>query len=300
MLVDELEKDEAFARHFLGPLEFAYFSGASLPQDVHDRLQRLALRVAGRRIVIGTAYAATETTAAVMIRSWESPQSACIGLPLPGCELKLVPDAALPGRYELRVRGPNVFRRYLAQDGVAPGRDDEDFYRVGDAVRFADPGEPLAGLLFAGRLSEDFKLASGTWVRSAALRQRLLAACAPLLHEAVVFGEGKECVAALAWPDAEGCHEALALPKSADAAMLARDPQLAKELATRLAKANDGMTAASLRIERMALEATPLSPQAYELTDKGSINVRAVGEQRSQAIAALFAHPVPPHVIPGA
>jgi feruloyl-CoA synthase len=292
MLVDELEKDEAFARHFLGALEFAYFSGASLPQDVHDRLQAVALRVAGRRIVIGTAYAATETTAAVMIRTWASPQSACIGLPLPGCELKLVPDPALPGRYELRVRGPNVFRGYLAQDSASPGRDDEDYYCVGDAVRFAEPGDPAAGLLFAGRLSEDFKLANGTWVRTAALRQRLLDACAPLLHEVVVFGEGKDCVAALAWPDAAACREALGVPAGADPA-----PALARELAIRLARANDGTTAASLRIDRIALETAPLSPQAYELTDKGSVNVRAVGERRKEAVAALFAQTLAAHVI---
>jgi feruloyl-CoA synthase len=297
MLVDELEKDDAFAHHFLATLEFAYFSGASLPQDLHDRLQRVALRVAGRRIVIGTAYAATETTAAVMIRTWESPQSGCIGLPLPGCELKLVPDTALPGRYELRVRGPGVFRRYLAQEALSPGRDDEDFYAVGDAVRFADPDDPLAGLLFAGRLSEDFKLANGTWVRTGALRQRLLDACAPLLREVVVFGEGKECVAALAWPDPAACRDVPGVPAGADAVQLAHDPHLASELASRLAKANGGTTASSLRIERMALEAAPLSSQAYELTDKGSVNVRAVGEHRRAAVAALFSRPLPSHVI---
>jgi feruloyl-CoA synthase len=295
MLVAELERDEAFARHFLDTLEFAYFSGASLPQDVHDRLQAVAERVVGRRIVVGTAYAATETTAAVMIRTWESERSACIGLPLPGCQLKLVPDAALPGRYELRVRGPNVFRRYLAQDVDSPGRDEEDFYRVGDAVRFLDAENPVAGLLFAGRLSEDFKLANGTWVRTAALRQRLLEACAPLLREAVVFGEGKECVAALAWPDTAACAHLLGSPP--DAAQLARDPRLLAEVASRLALANAGTGAASLRIDRIGLEVAPLAPQAYEVTEKGSVNVRAVGEQRAAAVAALFAQPVPPHVI---
>src|SRR5207253_2682514 len=104
-------------------------------------------------------------------------------------------------RYELRVKGPNVFRRYLAHDVESPGRDDEDFYCVGDAVRFLDPDDPVQGLLFAGRLSEDFKLANGTWVRTAGLRLKLLEACAPLVREAVVFGEGKECVGALVWVD---------------------------------------------------------------------------------------------------
>ncbi|HSV78641.1 MAG TPA: AMP-binding protein, partial [Ramlibacter sp.] len=180
MLVGQLERDADFAHHFLSTLAFAYFSGASLPQELQERFQQVAQRTVGRRIVIGTAYAATETTAAVMMRTWESQQSACVGLPLPGCELKLMPDAALPGRYELRVRGPNVFRHYLGQEGANPGRDEEDFYRLGDAVRFVAPEDPVQGLLFAGRLSEDFKLANGTWARTAALRQRLLDACAPL------------------------------------------------------------------------------------------------------------------------
>jgi feruloyl-CoA synthase len=293
MLVAELERDAAFARHFLGTLEFAYFSGASLPQEVLDRLQR----VVGRRIVVGTAYAATETTAAVTMRTWASPQSACIGLPLPGCELKLVPDAAWPGRYELRVRGPAVFRRYLAHDAPSPGRDDDDFYRVGDAVRFVDPERPLAGPLFGGRLSEDFKLANGTWVRTAVLRQRLLEACAPLLREAVVFGEDQERVGALAWPDARACSELLGWPADADPGDIAGSARLAQAIALRLARANEGTTAATLRIERLGLETTPLSSQACEVTDKGSVNVRAVGERRAAAVAALFAQPAPERVI---
>jgi feruloyl-CoA synthase len=267
MLVDELERDGAFARHFLSNLEFAYFSGASLPQEVQDRFQQVALRTVGRRIGIGTAYAATETTAAVMLRTWESAQSSCVGLPLPGCELKLVPDAALPGRYELRVRGPNVFRRYLGQPTESPGRDEEDFYAVGDAVRFVDAADPVAGLQFAGRLSEDFKLANGTWVRTAALRQRLLDAGAPLVREAVVVGEGREWVGALVWVD-----------PACDPASLARV----------LKVVNGDVTAASLRIDRVVVESEPLSASAYELTDKGSVNVRAVAEKRGASVKALF------------
>ena len=269
MLVEELERDEGFARHFLSNLEFAYFSGASLPQEVHDRFQQVALRTVGRPVVIGTAYAATETTAAVMLRTWASEHSSCVGLPLPGCELKLVPDPTLPGRYELRVRGPNVFRRYLGQDVESPGRDEEDFYRGGDAVRFVDADEPAAGLQFGGRLSEDFKLANGTWVRTAALRQRLLDAGAPLVREAVVLGEGREWVGALVW-------------------VVSDSPGLRDQLATVLKKVNGDVTAASLRIARVVIESEPLSSAAYELTDKGSVNVRAVAERRGASVQALF------------
>ena len=288
MLAAELERDESFARHFLENLEFAYFAGASLPQEVHDRLQAVAERTVGRRFVIGTAYGSTETTAAVMMRTWESSNSACIGLPLPGCELKLIPDQNLPGRFELRVRGPNVFHRYLGNDSPSPERDDEDFYKLGDAVRFVDPARPAEGLLFAGRFSEDFKLANGTWVRTAALRQAVLTACAPLLREVVIFGEGRECVVALAWADAEACRLALGLPGPVDDCALASNAALRNALAKRLANLNRDVTGASMRVERIAVESVPLSAEAYELTDKGSINARAVGERRASAIEALY------------
>jgi feruloyl-CoA synthase len=288
MLAAELERDEGFARHFLENLEFAYFAGASLPQEVHDRLQAVAERTVGRRFVIGTAYGSTETTAAVMMRTWEAKNSACIGLPLPGCELKLIPDQNLAGRFELRARGPHVFRRYLGNEIASPERDEEDFYKLGDAVRFVDPARPSEGLLFAGRLSEDFKLANGTWVRTAALRQAVLAACAPLLREVVIFGEGRECVVALAWADAAACRMVLGLQGPIDDFSLASNAALQDTLAKRLANLNRDMTGASLRVERIALESVPLSAEAYELTDKGSINARAVGERRASAIEALY------------
>jgi feruloyl-CoA synthase len=288
MLAAELERDEGFARHFLENLEFAYFAGASLPQEVHDRLQAVAERTVGRRFVIGTAYGSTETTAAVMMRTWEAKNSACIGLPLPGCELKLIPDQNLAGRFELRARGPHAFRRYLGNEIASPERDEEDFYKLGDAVRFVDPARPSEGLLFAGRLSEDFKLANGTWVRTAALRQAVLAACAPLLREVVIFGEGRECVVVLAWADAAGCRLALGLQGPMDDFCLESNAALQDALAQRLASLNREVTGSSMRVERIALESVPLSAEAYELTDKGSINARAVGERRAPAIDALY------------
>jgi feruloyl-CoA synthase len=260
MLAAELERDDAFAAHFLGKLEF----------------------------VIGTAYGSTETTAAVMMRTWASAESASIGLPLPACELKLIPDPNLPGRYELRVQGPHLFRKYLGREGDSPERDEEDFYRVGDAVRFVEPGNPMAGLLFAGRFSDDFKLANGTWVRTGALRQSLLRRCSPVLREAVIFGDGRDCVVALAWLDARACASMLGLPGDADERLMAHHPALQQWLAQQLAQLNEGVSGASLRIEQVGIETTPLSGEAYELTDKGSINARAVADRRAGAIGNLY------------
>jgi feruloyl-CoA synthase len=299
MLVDEFERDPAFAKHMLSRLEYAYFSGASLPVSVHERFQQAALRAVGRRIVIGTAYAATETTAAVMMRTWAADETSSIGVPLPGCELKLVPDATLPNRYELRVRGPNVFSRYLeAPQSSVSAFDEENFYRLGDAVRFLSPGNPVAGLLFAGRFAEDFKLGNGSWVRTGAMRSKVLAACAPLLREVVVAGEGRDCVGALAWLDAVGCRTALALGEEVADEALARHPAVLSALAERLADCNRGQTASTSRVEALGLLIEPPSMEAYELTDKGSINQRAVVERRAAAVADLFDTPAAaPHVV---
>jgi feruloyl-CoA synthase len=283
----------------LSRLEYAYFSGASLPVSVHERFQQAALRAVGRRIVIGTAYAATETTAAVMMRTWLADETSSIGVPLPGCELKLVPDAAMPNRYELRVRGPNVFSRYLgAPESSVSAFDEENFYRLGDAVRFLSPGNPVAGLLFAGRFAEDFKLGNGSWVRTGAMRARVLGACAPLLRDVVVAGEGRDRIGALAWLDAVGCRSALALGEDVTDEALARHPGVLSALAERLADCNRGQTAATARVEALGLLTEPPSMEAYELTDKGSINQRAVVERRAAAVADLFDAPAAaPHVV---
>jgi feruloyl-CoA synthase len=299
MLVDEFERDPAFAKHMLSRLEYGYFSGASLPPAVHERFQQAAIRAVGRRIVIGTAYAATETTAAVMMRTWAADETSCIGVPLPGCELKLIPDPAMPNRFELRVRGPNVFSRYLrAPDLTAAAFDEEGFYRLGDAVRFLNSDNPVEGLLFSGRFAEDFKLSNGSWVRTAALRARLLGACAPLLREVVIAGEGRERVGALAWPDFGACRAKLNLDTEVTDAALAHHPLVLDALAQCLAAFNEGQTASTFRIEALALLTEPASMDSYELTDKGSINQRAVIEKRSAAVEQLYVLPTPPsHVI---
>lgn len=301
MLVEEMERDPGFARHMLERLEFAYFAGAMLPTDTHERFQRVAERTLGRRLVIGTAYAATETTSAVLMRTWEATDTACIGVPLPGCEIKLVPDPALPGRYEMRVKGPHVSGRYVGAPPAAEGaRDEEGFYRLGDAARFVDADRPEAGLLFGGRFAEDFKLGNGTWVRTGALRQGLLKACASLLREAVIVGEGRADAAALGWLDASACRALVGVGgDAADASeeALIAHPVVRQRLADALRAANGDSTASSRRVERLLLQAEAPSLEAYELTDKGSVNQRAVMQRRRSAVEALYATPSPQEVL---
>jgi feruloyl-CoA synthase len=298
MLVAEMERDSAFARHMLERMEFAYFSGAMLPAATYEGFQRAAVAATGRRIPIGTAYAATETTAAVLMRTWESGSPACIGIPLPGCEVKLVPDPGMPGRFEMRVKGPHVSGLYLASAQASEAaRDEQGFYRLGDAARFVDPERPVEGLIFGGRFAEDFKLGSGTWVRTGALRQSLLDGCAPLLREAVIVGEGRADVTALAWPDVAACRKVASLETSVDEATVLAHPSVRARLAEMLATANALTAGSSRRVERLLLQTEPPSLDAYELTDKGSINQRAVIQRRASDVEALYAEPLPPSVL---
>jgi feruloyl-CoA synthase len=298
MLIAELERDERFAQHFFSQLKYVYYGGAALSRDVYDRFQKVAVRATGERIVLTSAFGATETSGPAVMQNWAVDDVGCIGLPVPDVTLKLIEDPNLPGRYELRIRAPNVIERYLdAPEKTAAAFDDEGFYMLGDAVRFVDASRPIAGLRFAGRFAEDFKLANGTWVRTAALRMRLIDACNPLIKEAVIVSDGADTLGSLAWPDASAC--ATALPELAGCGIrdLVRHPTLLRELERRLAAVNAGQTGASMRIERLMLLEEPPSMQHYEVTDKGSINQRAVIERRGNCVDDLFAVPRIEHVV---
>ncbi|NVI06832.1 AMP-binding protein [Paraburkholderia youngii] len=298
LLIAALERDEAFAQHFFSRLTYAYYGGAVLSRELYDRFQAVSIRTTGHRTVLTSVFGATETAGPAVTQYWAVDDVGCIGLPLPGVELKLVEDSALPGRYEMRIRGDNIVREYLNAPAQSRDAFDEDgFYKLGDAVRFVDPKCPERGLRFAGRFAEDFKLANGTWVRTAALRTRLLDSCLPLLKEAVIAHDGDNALGALAWPDLDACREFLGAPAGAQVEQLRSDPKLIAELARRLELVNAGQTGASMRIERVGLLSEPPSLQAYEVTDKGSLNQRAVIERRASDVNALFREPYPAHVV---
>jgi feruloyl-CoA synthase len=301
MLVAALEREPEFARHFFSRLKYVYYGGATLARDTYDRFQKLAVTTTGERIVLTSVFGATESSGPAVTQYWAVDDVGCIGLPVSGVDLKLIEDPALPGRYEMRIRGPNIFREYLgAPELSATAFDADGYYLLGDAVRFVDPERPLAGLRFAGRFAEDFKLANGTWVRTAAMRTRLLEACSPLLREAVLTSDGGDMIGALAWPDPVACCALLPGLGQATAADLQAHPLLLAELAQRLASLNGGVSASSMRIERLALLAEPATLDGYELTDKGSINQRAVIERRADDVAALFRQPCPAAVVKSA
>jgi feruloyl-CoA synthase len=293
LLVEALEADEALRATFFRELRVLLYGGAGLPQPLYERLQRLAVRTVGRRIALIAAYGATETTSGCMAIHFETDRPG-IGLPMPGTVAKLLP---VDDRYEIRIGGPIVTQGYLGDaDATAASRDEEGFVRLGDLVRFHDPADPAQGLAFAGRLAEEFKLGSGTWVSAGALRAQLLAALSPWVSELVVCGEGEDAIGLLAWVNRAAAARDFGLEAGAP---LEGPPAAALRAALRerLLAHNAAHPGASTRVRRGLLLAEPPNAGTHEVSDKGTINRRVVLERRSADFARLYADPADDDVI---
>jgi feruloyl-CoA synthase len=224
-------------------------------------------------------------------RMWQSKDSTNMGVPAPGVELKLVP---CEGKLEARVRGPNIMPGYWRQSELtAKAFDEHGFYKLGDAVKFQDPADPREGLLFDGRIAEDFKLATGTWVNVGPLRARLLAQLEPYARDVVIAGADRNEIGVLIFPNLDACRT-LAANAAAD---LSRDARVLDELRARLVAFARTSTGSSNRVCRAILLAEPPSLDAGEMTDKGSINQRAVLTRRADLVAELYAGEPSPRVL---
>jgi feruloyl-CoA synthase len=267
---------------FFQRLKVLWFAGAALSQSVFDEMQELALASCGERILFLTGLGSTESAPMAIARMWQSKDSTNMGVPVPGVELKLV---ASEGKLEARLRGPNIMPGYWRQpDLTAQAFDADGFYKLGDAVKFQDPADPGEGLLFDGRIAEDFKLATGTWVNVGPLRARLLAQLEPYARDVVIAGADRNEIGALIFPNLEACR-ALA----GGAADVAADARVLAEFRARLAAFARTSTGSSNRVGRAMLLAEPPSLDAGEMTDKGSINQRAVLGRRADLVAELYA-----------
>jgi len=298
MLLPHLETDRALRETFFSRLKVMFYAGAGLSQHVLDGLQRLAVETVGERIIVLSSLGSTETAPAARVCSWESERTGNIGLPAPGVELKLVPRE---GKLEVRLRGANITPGYWrAPTLTADAFDAEGFYKIGDAVKFADADDPAKGLLFDGRLAEDFKLATGTWVSVGPLRAAFIAHFAPLVRDVVLAGPDRDEVGALVFPDLDACRKlAPSLAANAPAVALLADPRVVAEFARRLDALADPARSTSSRICRAILLAEPPSLDVGEMTDKGSINQRAVLAHRAALVEELYADAPPAHVIVG-
>jgi len=293
MLADALEADGELRATFFRNLRVLLYGGAGLPQPVYDRLQRMAVATIGQRIMLTSAYGATETTSGCLSIYFESDRVG-IGLPMPGITVKLVP---VDTRYEIRIAGPVVTPGYLGDPArSAESLDDDGFFRLGDLVEFHDPADPDKGLAFAGRLAEEFKLGTGTWVSGGQLRASLLRALAPWVSELVICGAGETYVALLVWPNRAAIERDFGLPAGTPPDGAEASP-LHAALRARLAEHNAMHPGASTRVLRCLLLAEPPRLDAGELSDKGTVNRNAVLRGRAADLASLYAEPSGPGVI---
>ncbi|RJF94625.1 acyl-CoA synthetase [Oleomonas cavernae] len=290
MLLSAMEKDEAMAKTFFKKLRFCAYGGAALSQDLWERFQALAVKTTGERVIFTTGWGSTETAPTATSVFRESERVGMIGLPLPGVELKLVPSGPT---YEVRVRGPLVTPGYFKEPKkTAESFDEEGFYCIGDAAKFEDPAHPELGLVFDGRVAEDFKLDTGTWVQAGKLRVDVVTAAAPAIQDAVVCGHDRKYVAVLAWPNYVG------LPKivTDEAALgsletMLNANQLVEHVRQGLRAHNRANPGSSTAIKRVLFMAEPASLDGGEMTDKGYINQKAALTRRAHLVEKLYADP---------
>jgi feruloyl-CoA synthase len=285
-LAAAMEKDDTLCRSFFKNLGIMAYGGARLPDDLYDRMQALAVKTTGERIVFYTGWGSTETAPTSTGTYWDTERVGLIGLPFPGVELKLVPCGS---KYELRLRGVNVTPGYFGQPDLTKKMfDEEGFYCIGDAGVFVDDNDPLQGIIFAGRVVEDFKLTTGTFVHVGSLRTDAIAAATPVVHDALVAGQDRAFIGLLAWPNLHACRQIVGNPDATFEDVI-RHPEVVVCLKRGLEAHNASATGSSMRIARAMLMAEPPSIDGNELTDKGYINQRAGLERRAALVEKLYA-----------
>jgi feruloyl-CoA synthase len=295
MLAAALERDAALSCRFFSGLDLLFYAAAALPPPVWRRLEALSVAATGERVPMVSAWGSTETSPLATQVHFPIESAGVIGLPAPGVAVKLAPTGE---RLELRVKGPNVSPGIWRPGGrVVPlGLDEEGYLPMGDAGVLVDPSDPCRGLAFDGRLAENFKLGSGTWVIVGALRVACVAACDPLIQDAVVTGHDRDHAGLLLFPNLAACRAAVGAPDEVPDADVLADEGLRRRLASALAQVGRA-GGSSARVARALLLAGPPSLDGGEITDKGYINQRAALERRADQVERLYQDPPPADVI---
>ena len=296
LLVPRLRADAEFSRRFVSRLKMLFCAAASLRQQIADELAALATTASGSRIPFVTGLGATESAPFALCAGDADFTGGRIGVPVPGVELKLT---RVGEQMEGRLRGPNITPGYWADETLTHASfDDEGYYKLGDALAFFDADDPAKGFAFQGRIAEDFKLSTGTWVRVGPLRARLLAALGDLVHDVAIAGPDRDFVAALVFPNVDACR-ALCGPTAHEVSVseLMNHPAVRSHIHCVLDHiAHDGV-GLSTTVARAMLMVQPPSVDAHETTEKGSINQKAVLANRAALVDMLYAEPVPRDVI---
>ncbi|TAJ88387.1 AMP-binding protein [Reyranella sp.] len=290
MLATALENDNALAKRFFKNLNSLAYGGATLPDDLYQRMEALAVKYTGYRLPFVTGWGSTETSPTATTVHWASERVGLVGLPYPGVQLKMVPTGE-EGRYELRLKSVIVTPGYHKRpDLTAQMLDEEGFYKIGDAGRFVDASDPSLGLIFDGRVVEDFKLMSGTFVLVGTLRTAAIAAASPVLQDAVICGQDREYVGLLGFPNIAACRQLAADSEARlTTAELLAHPAVVGTLKAGLAKMNAEGGGSSMHAKRVLLMTEPPSVDGNEMTDKGYINQRATLERRKALVEKLYA-----------
>jgi feruloyl-CoA synthase len=285
-IAQALEQDKVLRDKFYSRLKLQFYSGAALAQPVWDKLHATAEMACGERIVMSTGLGMTETAPSACFVAREEVKSGHIGIPTPGMEIKLVPNG---DKIEIRYRGPNVTPGYWrAPEQTEEAFDEDGFFCSGDAVKWIDETNPNLGLMFDGRVAEDFKLYTGTWVSVGPLRAVIAKEAAPYLHDAVITGHDRQEVGMLILPNMERCRELAGLPKGASGKEIVEAPQVREFFQGVVNRLQAHATGSATRVARALILAEPPSFDKGEITDKGSINQRAVLTHRAAFVEALY------------
>ncbi|MEQ8747143.1 AMP-binding protein [Pyruvatibacter sp.] len=289
MLIEELERDDVLAKNFFSQLRSMGYGGAALNQDLAERMQAVAIRITGERILFTSGYGATETAPTITSTHWETERMGLLGLPLPGVKIKLVPAGL---KMEVRVKGDCITPGYFRNpEKTADAFDDEGYYKLGDAAKFVDDNDPAQGLVFDGRVVEDFKLSSGTWVNAGRMRVQAVEAGGGLINDCLVAGLDQPYVGVLGFPNLAACRKAAGLDDDTPADDVVRAPGVLERIAEGLRAHNSRNPGSSTQIHRALLLAEPPSLDAGELTDKGYINQSVSLSRRKAMVDKLFTDP---------
>jgi feruloyl-CoA synthase len=285
-LIPFLKQDAALRESLFRNLKMLWYAGAGMAQHVWDDLTSLAEQTVGERIVIGTGLGATETAPAALFCTWPQDQAGNVGLPCPGVSLKLVP---MEGKLDARVKGPNITPGYWrAPELTAKAFDEEGYYCFGDALRPADPNDLSAGFLFDGRTAENFKLDTGTWVSTGALRTRFIDHFGGLARDVAIAGADRPYLSAIVFPDVEALRAISGLGKDAALRDIYADDKVRAAMGGKLSTLAKEATGSSNRVRKMILAEDPPDFASGEQTDKGSINQRMVLSRRQELVDELY------------
>jgi len=286
VLIPFLEQDAEFRDHFFSNLDLIFYAAAALPQDLWERIEALSEAALGYKVAMMSAWGLTESAPLAVGTHYPIERAGIVGLPVPGTTLKMLPN---DGKLELRLSGPNITPGYYKRDDLTrEAFDDAGFFITGDAGKFADPDDPNKGIVFDGRVAEDFKLLTGSWVSTGTLRTAAVSACPEVIQDAVVTGHDRDEIGLLIVPNIAGICELCGKAPDTELPRLVVQAALLTHLVRRLAEYNAANPASSRSIARVMLLTEPLDIDAGEITDKGYVNQRAVLERRQALVERLY------------